>query len=96
MCAVSDEQKGRRFRSGHLPLASPLYQAGEWVSAGIYEDVETHRVVRLDEKDMLPPSFDGRVACYIRVAPEPTPKSGCQNCGKCRRAAGTVNAEAVI
>jgi hypothetical protein len=96
MCAVSDEQKERRVRSRHLPLAAPLYHAGEWVPAGVYEDVETHRIVRLDEKDMLPPSFDGRVACYIRGEPEPTEKSGCRNCGKCRRAAGTVSEEADV
>jgi hypothetical protein len=86
MCVISDDKKRRAGRGGHLPLAAALYHAGEWVSPGIYEDVETHRRVRLDEKDILPPSFDGRVACYVRIEPEAA-SGGCQNCGKCRRAA---------
>lgn len=51
------------------PHLSPLYLAGERVPAGAYRQVETHRVVRLDHEDHLPASLDGRVACYVRLAP---------------------------
>jgi len=44
----------------------PLYKAGRVAPPGEYLEVETGRLVDLDEEDILPASCDGRVASYIR------------------------------
>ena len=42
--------------------------AGQKVAPGIYLELNTQREVRLEQDDFLPASFDGRVACYVRIA----------------------------
>ncbi|HZT41011.1 MAG TPA: hypothetical protein VFA07_02420 [Chthonomonadaceae bacterium] len=44
-----------------------LFLAGEKVQPGLYRQLGSGREVRLEEEDVLPASFDGRVACYMRV-----------------------------
>jgi len=44
-----------------------LFLAGESVPSGVYRQIGCGREVHLDEEDFLPASFDGRVACYMRV-----------------------------
>ncbi|HLJ57994.1 MAG TPA: hypothetical protein VKT77_23350 [Chthonomonadaceae bacterium] len=46
---------------------SPLL-AGQMALPGLYRNIETGRCIRLERTDMLPPSFDGRVAAYVPVA----------------------------
>lgn len=43
------------------------YRVGERVPAGVYREVESRRLVHLSHSDTLPPSFDGRIAHYVRV-----------------------------
>ncbi len=47
-----------------------LYEAGERVPAGAYMRVDdlSFAVVRLDDEDSLPPSFDGHIAFYRAAA----------------------------
>jgi hypothetical protein len=45
-----------------------LFHAGSIVPPGSYINVESGRTIRLDQDDVLPPSFDGHVAVYA-----PTP-----------------------
>lgn len=49
---------------------SGLLLAGHRVCAGVYREIGTNRLVRLDADGCLPASFDGRVACYRRVTDE--------------------------
>lgn len=44
-----------------------LYLAGERVPSGLYREIGTGRLVKLDEEDVLPASLDGRVATYVCV-----------------------------
>ena len=44
-----------------------LYLAGERVPKGLYRQIGSGREVCLDHEDVLPASFDGHVACYLRV-----------------------------
>lgn len=44
-----------------------LYMAGERVLPGLYRQVDGNREVWLEKEDILPASFDGRVACYRKV-----------------------------
>lgn len=46
-----------------------LYDAGEWVTAGLYLNVETQQEVMLPLPGILPASLDGHVACYVRLQP---------------------------
>jgi hypothetical protein len=41
--------------------------AGQRAGPGAYRNVETGCRVEFDRAGMLPPSFDGRVACYVQV-----------------------------
>ena len=45
-----------------------IYLAGELAPAGLYQRLDTPHTVRLLEKDYLPATLDGRVACYTRIA----------------------------
>jgi hypothetical protein len=49
-------------------LGNALFLAGERVSAGEYREIETGRVICLDQEDYLPASLDGHVACYKPVS----------------------------
>ncbi len=42
-----------------------LFVAGQRARPGVYRQVESRRIVRLDAEDYLPASLDGHVACYI-------------------------------
>jgi hypothetical protein len=42
-----------------------LLLAGQRVAAGAYRNVETGCCVEFEQDGHLPPSFDGRVACYV-------------------------------
>ncbi len=44
--------------------------AGQLVSPGTYRNVETGHCLQFEQDGLLPPSFDGRVACY-----EPVPRT---------------------
>ena len=46
-----------------------LYDAGEWVTAGLYLNVDTQQEVMLPLPGILPASLDGHVACYVRLQP---------------------------
>src|SRR5947208_1050214 len=59
----------------HHLSGQKLYRVGEWAPPGHYQEVESRRVICLDEKDMLPPSFDGRIAHYVRVQTWGTPET---------------------
>lgn len=48
-------------------LAEAVLLAGQHASPGRYRNVETGACLQLDEEGPLPPSFDGRVACYVLV-----------------------------
>ncbi|HLK57526.1 MAG TPA: hypothetical protein VKU00_13245 [Chthonomonadaceae bacterium] len=50
------------------PLLGELFLAGEYVLAGIYRQVDSHREILLEEEGYLPASLDGKVACYHRIA----------------------------
>lgn len=41
--------------------------AGQHVAPGAYRNVETGCCIEFEEAGRLPPSFDGRVACYVPV-----------------------------
>lgn len=45
------------------------YVAGQLVPPGIYREIESGRLVRLEREDHLPASFDGQVACYEAYKP---------------------------
>ena len=44
-----------------------LYLAGEKVPPGRYKQVESGRIIFLEEEDYLPASLDGRIACYLAI-----------------------------
>jgi hypothetical protein len=44
-----------------------IFLPGMWVTAGIYRQVDTAKVVIMREAGILPPSFDGRRAEYCRI-----------------------------
>lgn len=44
-----------------------IYTAGQHAEAGTYREVGTRREVVLEEAGTLPPSLNGRVACYVRL-----------------------------
>lgn len=46
------------------PILGELFLAGEYVLAGTYRQIDSHREVCLVKADYLPASLDGRVACY--------------------------------
>jgi len=48
-------------------FACELLLAGQTAPAGIYRDLSSGRLIHLDMSDVLPPSFDGRIACYIPI-----------------------------
>ena len=48
--------------------ATNAFLAGHKAPAGIYREVDSGRLVRLESEDILPATFDGRVGVYIRVA----------------------------
>ena len=48
-------------------FAEELFLAGQRVPAGLYRQVGSGRVVRLDREDFLPASLDGHVASYVLV-----------------------------
>jgi len=51
-----------------LGLAGVLYEAGKPAPAGRYRRIDgAPREVVLTKPDVLPPSFDGRVALYARI-----------------------------
>ena len=45
-----------------------IYLAGEQVEPGVYYQLEGGRRVLIEAEDILPASFDGRVACYRRAS----------------------------
>jgi len=47
-------------------FARELYLAGERVMPGLYQQLDSNRVVALDFEGFLPASLDGRVACFVR------------------------------
>ena len=47
--------------------ADEIFLAGELVPAGHYKQTGAKREIQLLHDDFLPPSCDGRVACYLRV-----------------------------
>lgn len=63
MTPVYSKSEYRRLDSE----AGELYLAGQAVPPGIYRQIGTGRILRLDTRDILPASLDGRVACYERV-----------------------------
>jgi hypothetical protein len=46
-------------------FARELFLAGELVPPGLYEQVDSTRVVQLDLEGFLPASLDGKVACFV-------------------------------
>ncbi|MBC8101356.1 MAG: hypothetical protein H7Z41_02050 [Cytophagales bacterium] len=48
------------------PRFGPLFRAGHFVEAGSYRNVDTGAQFILAEAGLLPPSFNGQVATYIR------------------------------
>lgn len=48
-------------------FAEELFLAGELVAPGIYRQVGSDRIIRLEKEDVLPATLDGRVACYVRI-----------------------------
>lgn len=52
-------------------LVGEMYTAGQYVGPGRYQRVGRERVVVLVEGGILPPSFDGEIALYRRLAPTP-------------------------
>ncbi len=46
-------------------LTEGFLLAGQKVSPGYYRNVETGQRVQFEQDGLLPPSFDGRVACYV-------------------------------
>lgn len=48
-------------------FAEELFLAGERVAPGVYRQVGSDRVIRLEKEDVLPASCDGHVACYVRI-----------------------------
>ena len=52
-------------------FAEEIYLANELVSPGQYQQIGGPRKITLESPGQLPPSFDGRVACYRRVARRP-------------------------
>ena len=55
-----------RTRTPEDPVES-LLLAGQRVSRGVYRNVETGLCLQFEQDSILPPSFDGRVACYVVV-----------------------------
>ena len=49
-------------------LTENFLLAGQPVSPGYYRNVETGLCVQFERDGLLPPSFDGRVACYVPVS----------------------------
>jgi hypothetical protein len=49
-------------------LGSELFVAGQLVAPGVYRQSGTRREVVLKEKDFLPASLDGKVACYMLIS----------------------------
>ena len=47
-----------------------IFLAGELAPAGLYQRLGTSHTLRLAEQDYLPATFDGRVACYVRIHPQ--------------------------
>ncbi len=45
------------------PYLDALYLAGERVSPGVYDAIESGRRIHLHREDFLPASLNGRVAC---------------------------------
>lgn len=45
-----------------------LFMAGHQAHPGVYRQLESGRLVRIEADDYLPASLDGQVACYVRVA----------------------------
>jgi hypothetical protein len=43
------------------------FVAGDWVAPGAYQQMDSLRIVRLDQAGHLPASLDGRVAVYRRA-----------------------------
>ncbi len=58
-----------------------MFYAGQLVSPGTYQQLETHRIIQLDKTDYLPGSLDGRVATYALISSYWTPslQSSVQN-----------------
>ena len=52
-----------------------LFLAGERVAAGCYRRLDVNAAIRLEHEDYLPASLDGRVACYVYVAPSQSQSS---------------------
>ncbi|MCS6829007.1 MAG: hypothetical protein RMM08_06915 [Armatimonadota bacterium] len=48
-------------------FADELFLAGERVAPGVYRQVGSDKVIRLETEDILPASCDGHVACYVRI-----------------------------
>ncbi len=46
-----------------------VFLAGQRVLPGRYRDLETGRVIELNQEETLPASLDGRVASYTRTPP---------------------------
>lgn len=44
-----------------------VFSVGQWASAGTYRQVDSARIITLEEAGPLPPSFDGRRAEYCRI-----------------------------
>ena len=44
-----------------------VYLAGHLTPSGLYEEIETHQEIRLEQEGYLPARLDGRIACYVRV-----------------------------
>ncbi len=49
-------------------LTENLLLAGQPVSPGSYRNVETGMCLEFEQDGQLPPSFDGRVACYVPIS----------------------------
>ncbi len=50
-----------------------LFLAGHLTPPGLYEDIETHREIQLEQDGYLPARLDGSIACYARVESLPFP-----------------------
>ena len=55
------------YRPLNEEYAAELLLAGQMAPAGIYRETGSGRLVHLTMTDILPPSFDGRIACYVPI-----------------------------
>jgi hypothetical protein len=55
------------YQPEHDQFVEELLLAGQCVPAGVYRQVGSGRIIRLEREDCLPASLDGHVASYVLV-----------------------------